>query len=102
MIRLVMKKILLVFVLVLSMGLDMIAQPNGGFFKNNYNDDHNRHGLFNGNNDNRDRLIDINGILGLPSDQIGSTNNSPAPVGSGLLILTALGIGYSIQKRKRK
>lgn len=101
MIRLVMKKIFLIFVLVLSMGLDMMAQPNGGFFNNNYNDDQHKHGLFNGNYDDRDRLIDVNDLLGLPTDPIGSTNNSPVPVGSGLLILTALGIGYSIQKRKK-
>lgn len=82
-----MKKIFLVLVLVLSLGLDILAQRNDNFF----------------NNDNGDiyyRLEDPSNLLNMPTSALGSTTNEPAPLGSGLLVLTAIGLGYAIRKRK--
>ena len=39
--------------------------------------------------------------LDTPGTPIGSTENTDAPVGSGLLVMTALGAGYAISKRKK-
>jgi len=84
-----MKKIYLTLALVFVMGLNVFAQRNDGFF-NYYND-----GPYN----RLDNPSDI-GII-LPQSNLGSNHqNEPAPLGSGLLILTALGVGYTIRKRK--
>lgn len=37
----------------------------------------------------------------MPNTIIGDTSNSPAPLGSGLLVLTALGAGYTVAKRRK-
>lgn len=60
-----------------------IAQRNDGFFKGNYD-----------NYDNRDVSIDDGG--GISNWGIGET----VPLGSGLLILTAVGAGYAIYRRR--
>lgn len=39
---------------------------------------------------------------GMPGTEIGDTNNASAPLGTGLIILTALGAGYTISKRCRQ
>lgn len=83
-----MKKMFLVLVLVFAMSATVFAQYSDGFFKNYDNDNYNR----------LDDPVDIG--LYLPSGTLGSTYNEPAPLGSGLLILTALGAGYAIRKRK--
>ena len=87
--RLAMKKIYLTLVLVLSMSCNMFAQSDG-FFKSNNDDIYNR-------------INDPNTIgLVLPQSSIGSPTNEPAvPLGNGLLILTAIGAGYAIRKRKK-
>ena len=86
--RLAMKKIYLTLVLVLSMSLGMFAQSDG-FFKSNDE-------IYN-------RVSDPNSIgLNLPQTNIGEPINAPAtPLGNGLLILTAVGLGYAIRKRKK-
>ena len=39
----------------------------------------------------------------LPTGAIGGTDNqSGAPLGSGLLVLTALGAGYAVAKKRKK
>lgn len=82
-----MKKIFLILALVFSMSFDIMAQRSDGFF--------------NTDNDNiYYRISDPDGILALPSNPIGSNANEPAPIGNGLIILTALGIGYTIRKRR--
>ena len=37
----------------------------------------------------------------LPNTGIGDPGNVTAPLGSGLLVLTALGAGYALRRRKR-
>ena len=60
-----------------------LAQRSDGFFKN-YND----------NYENRDSEIPINGS-GIQNDDFGT------PLGSGLLILTVVGAGYAIARRRK-
>ena len=83
----VMKKIFLVLVLAL-MSLNVFAQGIDVFFADDDSFDN--------------RIIDNGFILNLPTGSIGSTNNEPAPIGNGLIILTALGAGYAIRHRRDK
>ena len=83
-----MKKILFAIALVMMMGLGASAQRGSdGFFGNDYSSD-------------RDMGNPNNLGLGLPSDNIGSTTNESVPLGTGLLILTALGAGYALKKKQ--
>ena len=86
-----MKKILFALALVLTIGLCANAQRNGrdGFF-NDWRDIDN--GL--------DRTSNID-LPDLPGSH-GLTTDEYAPLGSGLLILTALGAGYAVARRKRE
>ena len=90
-----MKKILLAIALVLTIGLGANAQRGGrdGFF-NNWND------LGNG----LDKYDDFdNGLRGGgPGTPGHGGGDTPAPLGSGLIILGALGAGYAVAKRKRE
>ena len=82
----VMKKIFLVLVLAL-MSLNVFAQRRDVFFADDDSFDN--------------RFGETGFMLSLPSGVIGSTNNEPAPIGNGLIILTALGAGYAMKKRKK-
>ena len=87
-----MKKILFAIAIVLTIGLTANAQSRDGFFSdwdNGY-----------GNRINDPSSIDFN----LPSNTtLGNGQNEQAPLGSGLLVLTALGAGYAVaRKRKNK
>ena len=84
-----MKKVLFITALVITMSLDMFAQRSDGFFTTNNSDIYNR------------ITDDPNGLLNMPVNGLGTTANEPAPRGSGLLILTAAGLGYAIKKRKK-
>ena len=91
-----MKKIIFALALVLTIGLCADAQRRGDGFFNDWNDVSN--GL--------DKFDDFdNGLRGggpgLPG-QGGGGGDTPAPLGSGLLVLTALGAGYAVAKRKRE
>lgn len=83
-----MKKILLILVLVFAMCFGGLAQRSDGFFNADNDDVYNR-------------ISDPNNLLNLPSGELGSPSNETAPVGNGLLILTAIGLGYTIRKRKK-
>lgn len=84
-----MKKILFTIAIIMVMALSANAQRDG-FFNNYYNDVYN------------DRMTDPNEIgLLMPNLTIGSGLNESAPIGSGLLILTALGAGYFVIKKNR-
>ena len=37
----------------------------------------------------------------VPTGQVGTINDTNAPLGEGLLILTAMGAGYAIMRRKK-
>lgn len=89
-----MKKILFAVALILTIGLCANAQRGGrdGFF----NDwDEMSNGL--------DKFDDFgNGLRdpGLPGGHGGG--DTPAPLGSGLVVLTALGAAYAVARRKRE
>ena len=76
-------KTLLLSLLLLA-AITMNAQSSDGFFKN-YND----------NYENRSEGINDNTGSGIQNDPFG------VPLGSGLLILTAVGAGYAVARRKR-
>ena len=82
-----MKKILFTIALLLVMSVGAMAQNNDAFF-NDW--------------ENSLRISDPS-IVGLmmPNTNIGDISNSPAPLGGGLLVLTALGGAYAVS-RKRK
>ena len=85
----IMKKILLVLAIVFTMCFGVKAQHgNSDAFFNNWESD-NRTGEENAFS------------MGLPGDH-GLTADSYAPLGSGLLILSALGGGYLIAKKRKK
>ena len=82
-----MKKILFTIALVITMVFSVSAQTDG-FFTDGGGDAGYRGGGGGG------------ALPGLPQGSIGEHNNDqPAPVGSGLLILTALGAGYALRKK---
>ena len=81
-----MKKILLAIALIITIGSTANAQTDAFFNWNLANDD-----IYRSN---------INEYLVLPSIH-GSYTDAPAPLGSGLLVLTALGVGYAVANRKK-
>ena len=83
-----MKKILFAIAIVMTMGFCASAQ-NDCFFKvNNVDDFDYRNGVGSGN----EYGFSLPGGHGYNDDYM-------APIGSGLLILTALGAGYALRKR---
>ena len=82
-----MKKILLAIALVIMMGFGAKAQLGltDAFF-----------------NDwaQSDLMRDVT-LISLPGSHGLEVNQSAAPLGSGLLVLTALGAGYAVARRKR-
>lgn len=81
-----MKKILLAIALIITIGSTANAQTDAFFNWNLANDD-----IYRSN---------INEYLVLPSIH-GSYTDAPAPLGSGLLVLTALGVGYAVANHKK-
>ena len=81
-----MKKIILAIVLVLTIGFGASAQRDG-FFTSGNNNDMNRAGEM--------PMLPGGGVGANGTDQPATT-----PLGSGLLVLTALGAGYAIKKRR--
>lgn len=78
-----MKKILLAIAFVMMISFGANAQRDGFF----------------STWDNNDRDLNSSDIH-LPSEHYNNTNN-PAPLGSGLLVLTAFGAGYVIRKKTK-
>lgn len=88
-----MKKIILAVIIVMSIGVYAKAQRSDGFFNN------------------KDLY---NGLRALPTPDADPTtlpilpafdgNNTPAqaPLGTGIFLLTALGAGYAISKRRKE
>ena len=81
-----MKKILFTIALIITMGVTATAQSDG-FFRS-YCD-----------NDYTNRTEDNTFIL--PSSHGTDYDYDSAPLGSGLLILTALGAGYALKKKRK-
>lgn len=83
-----MKKILFAIAIVLTISFTANAQGKNDAFVTDWGT---------ANNDWRDALI-----VTLPSGGLGNIDGDvPAPLGSGLLFLSALGVGYAVS-RKRK
>lgn len=87
-----MKKILLSVAMVLAMGFSAYAQRGGDGFFNDWNDVGN--GL--------DKFDDFDNGLRGPGTPGHGGGDTPAPLGSGLVILGALGAGYAVARRKRE
>ena len=82
-----MKKIFFAIVIIMTISLSANAQRGNDAFVTNWDSNSNR----------------IDAIaLTLPGSLIGDDSNDPAPLGSGLLVLTALGAGYAVAQRRRK
>lgn len=84
-----MKKLALTLAIVLGLGVTTFADPNGG-------------GLFNrGENPemdiNRDQLFPM-----LPTHNEENNQDANTPLGSGIVLLTALGATYLVGKRRRE
>ena len=87
-----MKKLAITIAIVLGLGMTSFADPNGGGLFQRGEAVENNDGTIYGSN--RD------GFPILPNH--GSDNNEPAPVGSGIAVLTVLGAAYLVGKRKRE
>ena len=84
-----MKKILFAIAFVIMMSVGAMAQSDG-FFKN-YNSD-----VYN------DRGGSDPATPGLVFPTHNTDQDPQAPLGSGLLVLTALGAGYAVARKNRK
>ena len=85
-----MKKILFAIAIVLTIGFTANAQGRDGFFSS-------------WDNGYSDRIVDPSTVdFNLPGNTtLGNGQNEQAPLGSGLLVLTALGAGYAVVRNKR-
>ena len=86
-----MKKILFAIAIVLTISLSANAQNKQDSF-------------FSGWDDNGWSNRDISNTVAfvLPQNGLGDYGNEPAPIGSGLLVLTALGTGYAVARKRKK
>ena len=85
-----MKKILFVIALVIAIGLSASAQLDGFF--NRWDD------VGNGLDRTPGESIELPSLPGTHGD----TSNVVAPLGSGLLVLAALGAGYAMKNRRKE
>ena len=83
-----MKKILLAIALIFTISVASNAQ-NDGFFRWNGNDE-----------DDIYRDVTTSGLV-LPSTHGTGVDYNSTPIGSGLLVLTALGAGYALKRTKK-
>ena len=84
-----MKKILFAIALIITLGLTATAQYSDGFF-NDWDNGFDRTGTGN----------DIGFVL--PASHGNGLDTPSTPLGSGLLILTALGAGYALKKKREE
>ena len=84
-----MKKILFAITLTITLGLTATAQYSDGFF-NDWDNGFDRTGTGN----------EIGFVL--PASHGNGLDTPSAPLGSGLLVLTALGAGYALKKKHEK
>ena len=84
-----MKKILFAIAIVLTIGLSANAQGKNDAFVTDWGDG-NRFG----------ETVDF--TLVMPTLGLGENGNFDAPLGSGLLVLTALGAGYAVARKRKK
>ena len=88
-----MKKILFAIAIVLTIGFTANSQGrNDAFFNDWSNDGYNRTGS----------AVDLGLVLPYTID-MGTNDQDPgAPLGSGLLIMTAFGAGYAVARKRSK
>ena len=84
-----MKKIIFTIAIILTLGFNANAQRTDAFFN-----------TWSSSNDDSWRTTIA---LTIPSGGLGAIEGDPsgAPLGSGILVLTALGAGYAAAKKKR-
>ena len=58
--------------------------------------------FFNYNDDITDRASSVYSDVMLPNSHFTNHDQEGAPLGSGLLILTALGAGYAVSRKRKK
>ena len=87
-----MKKLALTIAIIFGLGIGVYAQ--GGLFQYGAVSDEQYYGA-GYNNRNTDPLLP-----GLPGH--GQTENQPAPLGSGALLLAGFGAAYALKKRSKK
>ena len=87
-----MKKILFAIAIVLTFALTANAQGRDGFF-GNYD---------NGYGDRGTGTSEFNLAAPIHGNGGYASGTGDAPLGSGLLVLTALGAGYAVARKKRK
>ena len=93
-----MKKTILTIVLIL--GLTMTTFADGGLFKRGYNAQNGSSGY---NYFGAKTEGDNAGGMAMPMlPNHGESGNQPAPVGSGIVLLAALGGAYLVGKRRRE
>jgi len=83
-----MKKLALTLAIVLGLGLTSFADPNGG-------------GVF-GRGETNDRTNNSSNLFSPMLPNHGQSTNQPAPLGSGIVVLTALGAAYLVGKRRNE
>jgi hypothetical protein len=87
-----MKKLAITIAIVLGLGMTSFADSaNGGLFQRGEAIENNGGTIYGSNRD---------GTPMLPSH--GQEGNQPAPLGSGIAVLTALGAAYLVSKRKHE
>ena len=107
-----MKKILLTIAIVLTMGLVAGAQQSPNTNNNNNNNSNNSNNKNGNTNANRDTFFndweDIDNGMDREPDMMpllpgshGVNGDQDAPLGSGLLVLTALGGAYLLRRREK-
>ena len=87
-----MKKLALTIAIVLGLGLASFANHNGG-------------GMFQRGTEPDRTTTNSNTSSGLFAPALpahGETGNQPAPLGSGIVLLTALGAAYLVGKRRKE
>ena len=84
-----MKKLALTIAIVLGLGLTTFADPNGG-------------GMFQRGTNETPRENTSTEFFGPRLPMHGETGNQPAPLGSGIVLLTALGAAYLVGKRRKE
>ena len=83
-----MKKILLALALTITLGLTASAQSYNDSFVDWTDSDAGR--------------TSVDWAIVFPASHFTNTDQNGAPLGSGLLVLTALGAGYAVNKKHRK
>jgi len=91
-----MKKLALTIVIILGLGLTSFAAPNGGgLFQRGVSDEqYYGSAYYSQYRDNQGGMMPV-----LPSH--GETGNQDAPLGTGIAVLTTLGVAYLVGKRRK-